>query len=281
MQTTGLNALRAGIHIDAFWPAVALADLGRMLRACKTLRAECNLAFAVATMADANRKIQKVWARRWLGLAYHWLTGIKANDLTLVLALKIAQQHGGLAANYKRGIELQNKETNAMTPGKRAKLAAIEKRKRFLRDNRVLLEQKARELNEWLVAAGVPSGHFDPEIPLLDEPIDAALIVRMKARYDRSEAASCDPPLPERKAALDALLEASAALFCLSGSYYHYCVSTSKAPVDGKMVDELCFRAQVRHNVGYDDVLERLVAERGHFYAGIHAETRALFTEML
>ena len=47
------------------------------------------------------------------------------------------------------------------------------------------------------------------------------------------------------------------------------------------MVEELCFRGQVRDNVGYDDILEVLVAGRGHFYAGIHAETRVFFERML
>ena len=146
-------------------------------------------------------------------------------------------------------------------------------------DNHTAIEAKKALLNGLLIAEGVPSGHFDAEIPLLDMPIDAALVARMVARYTHFDA---DLVINrKRKAELDERLTANATLTCTAGSYYRYCITSSKAAIDNTMVKELCFRAQVRHNVGYDDMIESLVEKRGFFYAGIHDEARVLFNDLL
>ena len=275
---SGLNALRVVIFTETFWPEMGrrapLRSLGLMLRVCKNLRQECDIVFAVTAMG-ADRKIQKIWAKRWLGLCYHWLTSVKADNLTLVLALKISRQHGGLVKSYKRGIELRK----SATPATQKKQDDIQARRKFLLDNHSVFEAKKVELNLLLVNEGVPSGHFDAEIPLLDMPIDAALAVRMAARYMHFDA---DLVINrERKTELDHRLADNATLTCVAGSYYRYCITKSKAPIDNAMVRELCFRAQVRRNKGYDDIIESLVEKRGFFYAGIHDEARQLFIEWL
>ena len=281
---SGLAALRIGIGLETFWQLVdSLPQLSLVLRTCQCLHLECDPIFAVASMRNkGTQKVQKVWAQRWLGLCHHWQNHVKADEFTLLRALKIARAHGGVGKNYKRGVKLQLE----MHPAQKAKLAAVEKRRQFLRDNHAAVERKQQVLNALLVTEGVPEGHFDADIPQLDLPIDDALIERMKARYARHVAfvqshVYNKHKMAERKTKLDERLVASALPACSAGSYYWYIIMMSKAVIDNKMIDELCFRAQFCNNVCYDDVLEGLVAVRGHFYAGVHAEARTRFCRML
>ena len=94
---------------EAFWSHVrSLQAMGLITRTCKTLRAGCDVAFAVRWMG-LDRKITKAWARRWLGLSVSWMY-IAEKDMMLVMGLKILATHGGMTATVKRAIQVREKE---------------------------------------------------------------------------------------------------------------------------------------------------------------------------
>ena len=94
-----MDALRVVIGVESFWGQMYswgsnhMRTLDLLTRTCKTLRAECDLAFAVTAMRR-NRRVMKMWARRWLGLDGVWLRRVR--DLTLAMALREVQARGGL-----------------------------------------------------------------------------------------------------------------------------------------------------------------------------------------
>ena len=130
-----MNAVRVLIGLDAFWHAVRrMKSLGLILRSCKTLRRECDVAFAVAAMGR-DRKIQKIWARRWLGMSAGWVANIPAGGFTLVVALKVLSAHGGLIANGPRAIAVRKQEDaqrRAKRDEEKARARAMQQRKAAL-----------------------------------------------------------------------------------------------------------------------------------------------------
>jgi hypothetical protein len=103
---------RVLIGLDIFWSRIrSLKHLGALLLTCKTIRAECDLMFAVASMGE-RKIVSKMWAKRWLGLSMSWMY-IGEKHLTLVAALRIAAAHGGLAVTRKRAIDCRQKEERA------------------------------------------------------------------------------------------------------------------------------------------------------------------------
>lgn len=130
-----MNAVRVLIGLDAFWHAVRrMKSLGLILRSCKTLRRECDVAFAVAAMGG-DRKIQKMWARRWLGMSAGWVANIPAAGFTLVVALKVLSAHGGLIANGPRAIAVRKQEDaqrRAKRDEEKARARAMQQRKAAL-----------------------------------------------------------------------------------------------------------------------------------------------------
>jgi len=105
--------------LETFWSHLDLSTLALLSRVKK----DCDIYFAVRQMSKIKDKpVTKVWAQRWLGLSAGWVH--KIQNLTLMMALNIAKEHGGIAKTYKRGIELRNKE--AAKEAKRLKAVADE-----------------------------------------------------------------------------------------------------------------------------------------------------------
>ena len=97
------------IGLDMFWSSIhSLQHLGMLLRTCKTIRDECELVFAVASMGQ-GKIVTKMWAKRWLGLSMYWMN-IGEKHLTLVAALRIVAEHGGLSVTSKRATACRRKE---------------------------------------------------------------------------------------------------------------------------------------------------------------------------
>ena len=132
-----MEALRVVIGVESFWAHFnswgcnSMRTLDALTRTCKTLRAECDLAFAVTAMRR-NRRVMKVWARRWLGLDGVWLR--RVSDLTLAMALREVQARGGLRCTALKA------------------LACREGDGRFLRRHRRAIRRREQLefLNKWM-----------------------------------------------------------------------------------------------------------------------------------
>ena len=190
-----MNAVRVLIGIDTFWHHLRhMKSLSLILRSCKTLRKECDVAFAVAAMGK-DGKITKVWARRWLGMSAGWVANIKAESFTLVVALKVLAAHGGLIANSPRAIAMRKKEDVE----RQAKRADIARRAKQLMDEENARNQAIQERKEALdtrmKTENLPCrGYFyneclDPNGPEINEATIAELRFRNQvwnnANYDR------------------------------------------------------------------------------------------------
>jgi len=91
--------------LETFWSHLDLSTLALLSRVKK----DCDIYFAVRQMSKIKDKpVTKVWAQRWLGLSAGWVH--KIQNLTLMMALNIAKEHGGIAKTYSRGIAFRNKE---------------------------------------------------------------------------------------------------------------------------------------------------------------------------
>ena len=171
--------LQVAVGIETFWQfSGGLKQLGLILRTCKTLNTECRLAFCVASMpsAQSDNKIAKIWARRWLGMRASWLPP-SAKTLTLVIALRILEQNGGLRLNCGRGVELRQKNAEDKAKKIQRKLQIIKDRKQFILD-----------VNSRLV--GVPHGYFDSQLRARPTPlfISEEDVAKFIARYEAEEA---------------------------------------------------------------------------------------------
>jgi hypothetical protein len=106
-----MDCVRVAVHTEAFWRHIAwrdgLAVLDLVTRVCKTLRSECDLAFAVRAMGR-NRRIKKMWARRWLGLDGVWL--LRVRDLTLAVALAEVHGRGGVGRTACHAVAYRAKD---------------------------------------------------------------------------------------------------------------------------------------------------------------------------
>jgi hypothetical protein len=102
-KTKMQNCLHIVVTVEAFWKQLKnLKALGIVSRTSKGLG--CYFVFAVRAMG-LNKKIKKIWAQRWLGLSQCWL--YLGEELTLLKALEILQEHGGMAATQKRAYKFR------------------------------------------------------------------------------------------------------------------------------------------------------------------------------
>ena len=86
-KKTKMEACRVLIHFGPFWASIRdLKQMGLLIRTCKTLRAECDVVFAVRAMGK-DKNIKKIWATLWLGIANGWMRTIE--NFTLSMALEI------------------------------------------------------------------------------------------------------------------------------------------------------------------------------------------------
>lgn len=105
MSATILDVL---VTVDCFWSHLpGLETLSLLTRTSKSIRAGCDLAFAVETMG-ADRTVEKRWAARWLGLPVRCMPA--RQDVTLALALRLLASKGGLAVTHARAVEFRRRE---------------------------------------------------------------------------------------------------------------------------------------------------------------------------
>ena len=105
MPTIVLDVL---VTLDCFWPHLrSLESLSLLTRTSKSIRAGCDLAFAVSAMG-ADRTVEKRWAARWLGLPVRCMPA--RQDVTLAFALRLLASKGGLAVTHARAVEFRRKE---------------------------------------------------------------------------------------------------------------------------------------------------------------------------
>ena len=96
------------LTVNPFWQRLAsLPHLGLLRCTAKDIRAECDPEHVVKSMG-LNRPVTKVWATRWLGLSVCWM--YVGEEMTLILALRIAARKGGIATTFKRGVEFRKAE---------------------------------------------------------------------------------------------------------------------------------------------------------------------------
>ena len=125
------SVIRVLFTLDSFWVSLDLHSLALLARISR----ECDITFAVSQMPLVkDKQISKMWAKRWLGLSLSWLQKIK--KLTLIMALNIAKEHGGLAKTHGRALRLQAKETETKLANlmkfKGRRIALIEEREKLI-----------------------------------------------------------------------------------------------------------------------------------------------------
>jgi hypothetical protein len=107
-----MDCLCVCVVVESFWSSLNLKDLSLITRTSKMHRLTCDLVFAVGAMPHVqDKKITKAWARRWLGLSEYWL--YLGAELTLLKALEILKEHGGLACNQKRALRFRSRTSSS------------------------------------------------------------------------------------------------------------------------------------------------------------------------
>ena len=145
-----MNAVRVAIGVEAFWGTVrSLETLALILQTCKSVRAECGVAFAVAAMGK-DRRVQKVWARRWLGVRAGWWA--RGGAVTLVGALRLAERRRSVgAAEAHRLADARYMRRLAAFREERARRAELDAYFKGRMQRKRLLERMVAE-------AGLPAG---------------------------------------------------------------------------------------------------------------------------
>ena len=258
-MSNGLDALRVAVGIDVFWTRVrSLPKLGMIASTCKTLRRECDLAFAVTVMRK-DRRIPKVWAKRWFGFnGYRFSKGVHP---TLVSALKILASLGGLEARGHVALAAREKEAQQRVIREKEKELALERAR----------EARARrkaELDRRMDAMHLPKeGFFYDMIAEGSVAVDDALmrqLVRKHARETKHAAVRC-----QRKKTLDTML-AKEKIEC-SGYYYDKCIWNVNTQIDAEMLQELGI---TRHDSLLNQIVRDLRNRAGHYFQGIYARAR-------
>ena len=265
---SSIEATRVLFGLDTFWQHLRkLKLLGLLLRTCKPLRKECDLAFAVAAMGR-DRIITKAWARRWLGACGHWMTSIPCDDFTLVVALRVVAAHGGLIANGIKATGMRKKE-EAVRREKQAERDQ-KKRERVEEENR-----KRRERSELLYslfnAAGLSTtdARYKEILNKQSIVVDDVLVQKFQKERDDEEARK------QRKIMLDERMKKEK-LPC-EGYFYRECLSLDGPEINNATIAELRFRNQIWNNRRYDNIVQELVNDNDGYYTGIHAEAREIF----
>ena len=251
-----MDALRVVIGLDTFWHHIrSMKKLGHITRTCKTLRRECDPAYAVACMGK-DRAIIKAWALRWLGLS-GWR--FPAGPITLISALRMAAGLGGLAATCPRAIRVRAAEDAR-------KAAKTQERDRALYERRTILDARLREKGV------LTKGYLYRLVLHSSIPITAAVVdeIRRSNLRDKSYAQK----RVERKKAIDRLLRKET-LTC-SGYFYDKCVWDVSVPIDADMIHTL--RLSLRDSE-LEQVVRHLRERKGHFFQGIYARARELIAE--
>ena len=263
------NAFGVVFGIDSFWKETNDIKFIGLLRLVFK-RDEIDHVFAVCHMPSAcNVAIKKAWAKRWLGLSPSWL--VKIQNLTLLVGLKIANEHGGLAKTKARALMQQKKDEDVKAA--RA-LKAGEKIKRKEDEHNLfqaVLKWRAETdaIPRHFYFGSVNYMHVIREFKTFDK-----ITERLTAIYEdvSKKNAAIHSAREETKRALDERLKAEN-LPCV-GDYYTTCIHAGEGVTDA-MIAEIRFRHAIWNNRAYDAIVKHL-AFNG-YYSGIHANARTIF----
>ena len=144
------------VNSEKFWGACThIRTLGLLLRTCHSIKQECDIMFALEHIPlAAECVVSKVWAKRWLGLCDHWMSDVK--QVTLLMALEISMEHGGVCVTMSRGSVFRERE----------QVDRVKRRKRVV-ENGLCRKQFVSESEAVLCRHyGVPIDYFKNELGL-------------------------------------------------------------------------------------------------------------------
>ena len=263
------------IGLDTFWQHLrSMEHLGALLCTSKTIRAECNLVFAVEA-SGLDRKITKMWAQRWLGLSMSWM--YLGQPMTLVVALRIAAERGGLAVTTRRGIALRQKE--AAKQARKLVLEQEEKERQAVAAKELAIRLR-EELDLRLAREGIPRGgrqYFtvtDVLIPSGHFQLTDGEVAKIKKGFEREGA---DIRMrAERRRTLETLLIAAG--LPTEGKFQSKIVWTYSLEINDALVADVRFRLQLETHAGYQEIYEHQKRNRGLRYAeDLENDARARF----
>ena len=255
--------------VDSFWMGINDIKFIGLLRLVFK-KEEIDHVFAVCHMPSAcDIVIKKAWAKRWLGLSASWL--VKIQNLTLLMGLKIANEHGGLAKTKARALMQQKRDEDVRAA--RA-LKAGEKIKRKEDEHNLfqaVLKWRAETdaIPRDFYFGSVNYMHVIREFKTFDN-----ITERLTAIYEEvtKRSAAIHSAREETKRALDERLKAEN-LPCV-GEYYTKCIHAGEGVTDD-MIAEIRFRHAIWNNRVYDGIVKHLAFSG--FYSGIHADARIIF----
>jgi hypothetical protein len=267
------------INIELFWAGVRdLKQLGLLTRTCKTLRAECDVGFAVRAMGkDGN--VKKIWAKRWLGLVDGWMR--TSAKLTLCLALKIAYEHGGLKMASRRAVLFRMGEEN-VAAAKRARLEREEKRVQL----ELLISKRSSSIYSMLNSYDIHDSFFCLHDSIREAArntsvaIDDNLLARLKAKHQRHLQKALD--MEERVKNFDLRMQQKN--FPLTGFYYKRmkrCLRRSCIKITDDDIALIGFKDAVSRTWEFSQIVRELTESFGgkKFKGKWFAKAQKLFCE--
>jgi len=265
------SVIRVLFTLDSFWVGLDLHSLALLARISR----ECDITFAVSHMPLVkDKQISKMWAKRWLGLSLGWLQNIK--KLTLIMALNIAKEHGGLVKTHGRALKLQAKETETKIARQEAKTqTALDAEARKLAIKVEYAMEQAFIANVQQVLSNVPRAYFDnwKIIPFYRQKLTVhETVVQIQFIYKQDMA--LEKRRQEKKRLLDArLLKEELPCF---GFFYDQCISEAGEITDA-MIAEIRFRSELWKHFRYDYIVDKLSMHG--YYKGINADARTIFRQ--
>jgi hypothetical protein len=276
-----METCRVVIHIPSFWAGVRdLKQLGVLSRTCKTLRAECDMRFAVIAMGK-DRTVKKVWAKRWLGLVDGWMR--TSAELTLALALDILKEHGGMKATSQRAIAYRNKYYDAETARRKHREQLEEQRKRRLlvatRENTIYSKLNSYEIygSRGCLYSAISQAAEDVSVLINDE-----LFARLKVIHDQHLQKQLQKRMDaeERVKIFDSRMQRQG--FPLRGWYYERtkrAVMFSNIEVTDDEIAQIGFKDTVGESKEFAIILKELIKSRGHKFEGMYGKAREIFSQ--
>ena len=263
------SVIRVLFTLDSFWVSLDLHSLALLARISR----ECDITFAVSQMPLVkDKQISKMWAKRWLGLSLSWVQKIK--KLTLIMALNIAKEHGGLAKTHGRALRLQAKETETKLARQEAKTQTVldaEARKLAIKVE--YAKEQAFIANVQQVLSAVPRAYFEywKIFPYYRQKMTIQeTVVQIQLNYEQDMIV--EKRRQEKKRLLDKrLLKEKLPCF---GFFYDECIREA-GEITNAMIAEIRFRSELWKHFRYDYIVDKL-AMHG-FYKGINADARTIF----
>lgn len=277
-----MEACRVLIHFGPFWASIRdLKQMGLLIRTCKTLRAECDVVFAVRAMGK-DKNIKKIWATLWLGIANGWMRTIE--NFTLSMALEIVAVHGGLKATSQRAIASRQKKHDAMIAKREARMQMEEHERQLMlvrdRMNDIYAELNRNDVHGSLncLADAINQAAEDTSVAIDDD-----LLARLKGireqhlRKEQQKRADADERVSQFK------LRMQNKGFHFQGFYYERMqrdLRRSKVEITDDDIALIGFKDAVGETREFAKILKELTKSRGRKFKGMYAEARGLFCQM-